>query len=172
MNRLPIIIAMTVIKFPTLAERQERLDAHTDASLSNDSLAPVAPSAIADATLDWMPDEFAQYEDGTFAADEKTWQQMHAHFARYGFRIHRMAPLDSYTGGLQAISRVLSLVGYLRDYPDHYKIFSKGFTPDEHAYIRAVSNNDTVAAARLAPSTQFAYNIRDAMTVEGGCGLA
>lgn len=166
---------MTIIKFPTSSVRNGRRSASLKTEASEEDTTPTTTDTVTeidDSTLDWTPDEQCQYEDGTFAADEETWKAMHAHFARYGLKIHRMAPLDSYLSGLTAISEVLSLVGYLRDHPWHYGIYSKGFTADEHAYIKAVSDNDTAAAAHLAPPTQFAFNIRRAMTVDGGCGLA
>jgi hypothetical protein len=63
------------------------------------------------------------------------------------------------------------LVHYQREHPDTYATFLRKFTDDEHNYTAAVSNNDTATASRLAPLTIFAFNVRRAMTVTGGCAL-
>jgi phage anti-repressor protein len=82
-----------------------------------------------------------------------------------------MGPSESYKNGIRKISELVSMVGYKREYPDHYRLFSKEYLPIEHEYITAVDDNDTTAAARLVVQTRFAFEVRAAMTLPDGCAL-
>lgn len=119
-----------------------------------------------------MPDEWGVDEHDCYVASDADWLAMEAHFARYGFRINRSAPLDSYREGLRFLSGLLSSVGYFRDYPDHYALFTKDWTDDEHEYLQAVSDGDIQRVFELMPKTRFLAEIGKKMRLPAGCALA
>jgi hypothetical protein len=125
-----------------------------------------------ESSLDFMPEDWGIDEHGFYVASDEDWTSIEAHFARYGFRINRSAPLDSYQEGLKYLSGLLSNVGYLREYPEHYALFTKDWTEDEHAYLRAVSDGDIERVFELVPKTRFLAEIGRKMRLPAGCALA
>jgi len=133
--------------------------------------AKIEALARQEASLDWMPDEWGVDEHGFYAASDADWDAMEAHFARYGFRINRHAPLDSYQAGLRFLSGLLSKVGYFREYPDHYRLFTKDWSETEHAYLRAVADGDIEKVFELVSGTRFPGEIGRTMRMPEGCGM-
>ncbi|MDR5750350.1 MULTISPECIES: hypothetical protein [unclassified Caballeronia] len=124
-----------------------------------------------ESSLDFVPDEWGVDEQGFYVASDADWLCMEAHFARYGHRINKHAPLDSYRNGMRYFGGFLSKIGYLRDHPWHYQLFTKEWTEDEHAYLRAVSNGDIAHVFELLPKTRFLGEIGRKMRLSEGCAL-
>jgi hypothetical protein len=148
---------MSILQFPSRAP----------AALSQQ----VRDLAKTEAALDWVPDEFGVDESGFYAASDDDWSMMEARFARYGLRVHRNAPLESYKNGMRYLGQFLSKIGYFREHPYHYKLFTSDWTPEEHAYLRAVSEADLNSAFEVLPRTRFAGEIGRKMRTHEGCAL-
>jgi len=145
---------MTVIKFPSLY-----------AAVST----AVRDLALEDSILGWVPDALAVDEEGAFVADESCWLHMEAFFVRYGFRIERHGSWNGYREGLLYLGDAITTnIRYLREFPDHYKMFTEDWTTGEHEYVRAVESADLEEAYRLAPRTRFSLILEDKMQ---GCTL-
>ena len=124
-----------------------------------------------ESSIDFVPDEWGVDEQDFYVASDADWTAMEAHFARYGYRINRHAPLDSYRAGMRYFGEFLSKIGYLRDHPYHYQLFTKDWSEDEHAYLRAVSDGDIEKVFELVQRTRFFDEIRRKMRMPEGCAL-
>ncbi|MGF6937131.1 hypothetical protein OKW41_006293 [Paraburkholderia sp. UCT70] len=124
-----------------------------------------------ESSIDFVPDEWEVDEHGFYAASDSDWLSTEAHFARYGYRICRHGPLDSYKAGMRYLGGFLSKIGYLREHPWHYQLFTKDWTEDEHAYLRAVSDADIERVFELVPKTRFLGEIGRKMRMPEGCAL-
>ncbi|WP_244814129.1 hypothetical protein [Caballeronia sp. Lep1P3] len=124
-----------------------------------------------ESSLDFAPDEWGVDEQGFYVASDDDWRGMEAHFARYGHRINRCSPLDSYKNGMRYFGGFLSKIGYLREHPWHYQLFTKDWTEDEHAYLRAVADGDIERVFELVSKTRFLGEIGRKMRLPEGCAL-